>query len=100
MSPTDRLNAAPRRHARSKRTGKPCQGPAVTGWRACRFHGAQGGAPRGPSNGAFSTGLHTKEAIAARQHVRDLVKRARTMAKAMVDGEAVSLGRILTEDAQ
>jgi hypothetical protein len=37
-------------HARSKRSGKPCQSPAVRGYSVCRMHGAGGGAPRGNRN--------------------------------------------------
>ncbi len=32
---------APRCKARSKRSGNPCQSPAVNGWAVCRFHGAK-----------------------------------------------------------
>jgi hypothetical protein len=45
-----RLFAAPRCHARAKRTGKRCRGAAVTGWRVCYHHGAGGGAPLGNEN--------------------------------------------------
>lgn len=99
MSPTDRLNAAPRCRATSKRTRKPCQGPAVAGWRVCRFHGARGGAPRGPANGAYSSGLHTKEAISSRKHVRALLKRSGQMVGAFAEGQVSSIGLILMEDA-
>src|SRR5688572_30728088 len=37
---------SPRCSATSKRTQKPCQAPAVTGWTVCRFHGARGGGPK------------------------------------------------------
>lgn len=76
MSPTDRLNAAPRCHATSKRTKQRCKGPAVKGWKVCRFHGARGGAPNGSSNGAYRHGCHTKEAVASRRTARTLIKRA------------------------
>lgn len=99
MSPTDRLNAAPRCHATSKRTGNQCRGPAVTGWRVCRFHGARGGAPRGPANGAYSNGLHTKEAIAGRKHVAALIKRAAKLTAAMDEGELVTFGLMRMEVA-
>lgn len=85
MSPTDRLNAAPRCCATSKRTGKPCQGPAVTGWRVCRFHGARGGAPSGSSNGAYRTGLHTRQAIASRRQTRALIKQAHALMGTMTE---------------
>lgn len=99
MSPTDRLNAAPRCHATSKRTGNQCQGPAVRGWRVCRFHGARGGAPRGPANGAYRSGLHTKEAIASRKQIAALLKSATKLTAAMGEGEPVNASLILMEDA-
>jgi hypothetical protein len=99
MSPTDRLNAAPRCHATSKRTGNQCRGPAVNGWRVCRFHGARGGAPRGPANGAYASGLYTREALAARKHVTRLLKRATKLADAVAEGEVISIDLILMEDA-
>jgi hypothetical protein len=72
MSPVTRLNNAPRCSATSKRTGKRCQGPAVKGYRVCRFHGARGGAPKGKKNGAYCHGNFTKEAISRRQALRVL----------------------------
>ena len=85
MSPTDRLNAAPRCRATSKRTKGRCKGPAVKGWRVCRFHGARGGAPRGAANGAYRDGSFTKEAIASRQMTRALIKRAIAIIGAMME---------------
>jgi hypothetical protein len=89
MSPTDRLNAAPRCHATSKRTGNQCQGPAVRGWRVCRFH----------ANGAYRSGLHTKEAIASRKQIAALLKSATKLTAAMGEGEPVNASLILMEDA-
>src|SRR5262245_52541649 len=40
-------HAAPRCGARSKRTGKPCQGPAMAN-RRCRMHGGKSTGPRTP----------------------------------------------------
>jgi len=57
----------------SKRTRKPCQGPAVTGWTVCRFHGARGGAPKGKRNGMYRHGLYTQAAVVERRTVRDLL---------------------------
>jgi hypothetical protein len=59
----DRLNAAPRCAARSKRSGERCRGPAIRGKRMCRMHGAGGGAPAGKSNGRYRHGCCTKAAI-------------------------------------
>lgn len=41
------FQTAPCCTATSKRTGNPCQAPAVRGWSVCRFHGAGGGGPQG-----------------------------------------------------
>lgn len=60
---------SPRCTATSKRTGKSCQAPAVTGWAVCRFHGAGGGAPKGKANGAYRKGQFTTDAKAFRQAV-------------------------------
>ncbi len=63
--------------ATSKRTGKPCQAPAVTGWAVCRFHGAKGGAPKGQKNGAYRHGRFTKEAKEVSQSVSLLLRLSR-----------------------
>lgn len=93
------MHLSPRCRATSKRTAKPCRAPAVTGWQVCRFHGARGGAPRGPANGAYRSGLHTKEAIASRNQIAALIKRATKLADAMGEGEPVNASLILMEDA-
>ena len=72
---TARLNQAQRCRARSKRTGKPCRGPAVRGWAVCRMHGASGGAPKGNRN-ALKHGRYTAEAIAERRAIRMLLREA------------------------
>ena len=46
-SPVARPRKALQCRASAKRTGKPCQGPAVNGWRVCRVHGAAVALPRG-----------------------------------------------------
>ncbi len=74
------MHKSPRCTATSKRTRQRCQGPAVTGWTVCRFHGAGGGAPKGPRNGNYRHGLHTAEAVAERRlvaaviHPRDVAR--------------------------
>ncbi len=65
--PMSRAHAAPRCTATSKRTGERCKGPAVRGWKVCRFHGAGGGGPRGKRNGSYRHGARTKEATEARK---------------------------------
>ena len=71
------LQEAPRCKAHSKRTGLPCGSPAVTGWSVCRMHGAGGGAPSGTRNGNYRHGGRTKEAIAERAYLRELIRQAR-----------------------
>ncbi len=76
--------------ATSKRTGKPCQAPAVRGWAVCRFHGARGGAPKGAQNGSYKHGLYMKEAIEARRALSALFRGPRTpkqLHKAMTAAE-------------
>lgn len=68
---------SPRCHARSKRTGKPCQSPAVTGWKVCRHHGAGGGAPKGERNGNYKNGHYTREAVAERRMLSAFLKLSR-----------------------
>ena len=67
---------APRCSATSKRTGKPCQAPAVRGWSVCRSHGARGGGPKGKRNGMYRHGLYTKEAVETRRRLRALLRQA------------------------
>jgi hypothetical protein len=60
--------------ATSKRTRKPCMGPAVKGWTVCRFHGARGGGPKGKKNGMYRHGLFTKAAAEERRMLRELLR--------------------------
>lgn len=73
------MHCSPRCTARSKRTGQPCQAPAVSGYRVCRMHGARGGAPYGKSNGRFATGAYTAETIESCRWVQALARMARTL---------------------
>ncbi|MDA1045000.1 MAG: hypothetical protein O3C57_07235 [Verrucomicrobia bacterium] len=77
MKPIYAFDTAPRCTATSKRTGKPCQAPAVRGWSVCRFHGARGGGPKGERNGMYRHGQYTQEASKERRLVGDLIRRAR-----------------------
>ncbi len=63
--------------ATSKRTGQPCQAPAVRGWAVCRFHGARGGAPKGAQNGSYKHGLYMNEAIEERRALSALLRVSR-----------------------
>lgn len=63
----------PKCGARSKRTGQPCQQPAMANGR-CRLHGGKStGPPKGNKN-ALKHGHYTKKAIADRRYVRQLIK--------------------------
>ena len=73
------MHLSPRCSATSKRTGKPCQAPAVRGWAVCRFHGARGGGPNGKANGAYRHGLYTTDAIEERRMFSKLVRQSREL---------------------
>jgi hypothetical protein len=76
-------NVTPRCTARSKRTGRPCQAPAVTGWRVCRFHGAGGGHAAGPSHPSWQHGMRAQDWIEERRHLNHLVREARKIERLM-----------------
>ncbi len=82
MSGSHRRNTGPMREslrcgARTRR-GTACQAPAVSGKLRCRMHGgARGsGAPEGNRN-AWKHGRHSKEAIAERKALGDLIRASR-----------------------
>ena len=82
MNLVQRMNAAPRCSATSKRSRRRCRAPAVRGWRVCRFHGARGGAPKGKANGAWKHGRFTDDAMKIRRQCTALMRNARkTIAK-------------------
>ena len=62
------------------RSGKPCRSPAVGGKTRCRMHGGAlgSGAPRGNQN-ALKHGLYTREAMAQRRQLRDLMRQSRSL---------------------
>jgi uncharacterized protein YjcR len=66
-----------RRCGAKTRSGKPCQSPALHGKKRCRMHGgAHGsGAPHGNQN-ALKHGRYTRQAVADRKAVRDLIRQA------------------------
>jgi uncharacterized protein YjcR len=72
------MHLAPRCKARSKRSGKPCRSPAVTGFNVCRMHGAGGGAPIANRN-ALKHGEFTRKAIAMRREIAELIRNARRL---------------------
>ncbi len=79
-NPMQSAHASPRCSATSKRSGLPCQAPAVRGRPVCRMHGARGGAPKGVRNGGFRHGQFTCKAIQERQALALLIRVARMSA--------------------
>ena len=73
-----KAHAALRCHAKSKRSGLQCKGPAVRGKSVCRMHGAAGGAPKGAAHGMYRHGRRTREAEASRLLIRELLRSARS----------------------
>lgn len=73
--------ASPRCGAKTRK-GTACRAPAVAGKRRCRMHGgaAGTGAPKGNSN-ALKHGLYTREAIAMRREIAQLMREARATLK-------------------
>jgi len=71
--------SSPRCGART-RSGKPCRSPAVEGKKRCRMHGGApgSGAPRGNKN-AQKHGLYTREAIAQRRQLAELMRQSRKL---------------------
>jgi hypothetical protein len=62
------------------RPGRACNSPAVRGKRRCRMHGGApgSGAPRGNKN-ALKFGLYTREALAERKRLRNLLRQSRKL---------------------
>jgi hypothetical protein len=73
---TGPMMTSPRCGAKT-RNGSLCRSPAVHGKTRCRMHGgAHGsGAPRGNQN-ALKHGRYTREAIAERKALRELIRKA------------------------
>ena len=94
-NPMDRPNAAPRCTARSKRTGEPCQAPAVTGWTVCHFHGAGGGHRAGPSHPTWKHGMRSRFWVEMRRATNELAREARSLA-ALIDDQAAVEGPTLS----
>lgn len=79
--PVNPMHLAPRCRAHSKRSGHPCQAPAVRGHRVCRMHGAGGGAPEGRANGSYRHGRFTVEAIEQWRELNAWIRSARMRAE-------------------
>ena len=62
------------------RLGRPCKSPSVLGKKRCRMHGGAlgSGAPRGNKN-ALKHGRFTREAMAERAQIRELVQQTRKL---------------------
>ncbi len=73
---TDAMRQSPRCAAKT-RSGGQCLAPAVKGRRRCRMHGGASGsgAPKGNQN-ALKHGRFTREEIAHRRHLRDLLRKS------------------------
>lgn len=76
-NPMSKAHAAPRCTATSKRTRMRCKGPAVRGWRVCRFHGAGGGHAAGKHHPSWKHGMRAQEWIETRRELNELVREAR-----------------------
>jgi hypothetical protein len=76
---TGPMLSSPRCGAKT-RSGKPCRSPAVDGKKRCRMHGGApgSGAPRGNRN-AVKHGLYTREAIAERRQLAELMRKSRKL---------------------
>jgi hypothetical protein len=76
---TGPMLSSPRCGAKT-RSGRPCKSPAVNGKGRCRMHGGApgSGAPHGNTN-ALKHGLYTRDAIAERRQVGDLVRQSREL---------------------
>ena len=75
----EKARQSPRCTAKSKRSQKRCQGPAMRGWDVCRMHGAKGGAPEGAGNGNFRNGYSTKAAKREREEARQTMAKSRVL---------------------
>ena len=73
-NPMSSAHKAPRCTARAKGTGQLCRGPAVTGWRVCRVHGAGGGHPPGKDHPSWKHGMRAREWIERRKRYNDQVR--------------------------
>src|SRR5258708_38855266 len=79
-----KANAAPRCGARSKRTGKPCQGAAMPNGR-CKLHGGKSTGPRTPEGlersrrGDWKDGYYSRGAEGGRARVRAAILSVRDL---------------------
>ena len=72
------MHLSPRCGARRRKSGLPCQAPAMPNGR-CRIHGGKApGAPKGNRN-ALKHGFYSADAIANRRKVGALLRAARKL---------------------
>ena len=59
--------------------GSPCRSPAVAGKARCRMHGGAlgSGGPTGKRNGRYRLGWHTRDMIAERRQLAELIRETR-----------------------
>src|SRR5262245_22350864 len=76
---TGSMLTSPRCGAKT-RSGELCRSPAVSGKKRCRMHGGApgSGAPKGNAN-ALKHGIFTREAIAERRQVQELLRNSRKL---------------------
>lgn len=86
-NPMCKAHAAPRCAAKSKRTGQPCKGPAVRGWRVCRFHGAGGGHSPGKDHPSWRHGMRSAAWVETRREINELVRETKEIER-MLYGDA------------
>ena len=79
---------APRCGAKARRTGQPCKAPAMKNGK-CRLHGGKSTGPRTTEGklkvgqAHLKSGLFTREAKAAKEELRSLIKACRVYLKAV-----------------
>lgn len=78
------ISRLPRCHAKAKSTGRRCRQLAMKGRSVCFIHGGKSPGAKAGNTNALKTGLHTANAIAERQWLRQLI----TSAKDLVNGSA------------
>ena len=82
-NPMQRAHDAPRCTAKSKRSGKACQSPAVGGWTVCRMHGAGGGASGGKAHPQYKHGMRSRDWVEERKYLNDLIREIREIERLM-----------------
>jgi uncharacterized protein YjcR len=83
------MRQALRCHARSKKSGSPCQAPAMRGHNVCRMHGAGGGAPKGNRN-ALKHGGFTAEGLELKRQISAFARMARETIRTLEGDEGTA----------